>query len=261
MMHSVLGIDLALKWADIGSAKLTFTRGVGSFQSVIAPAIKWPSVSLTPDSLADAVDAYARQHGVLAVAIDGPQGWRDPDTPSGLPGVGRRCEYEARTPAKTGVYPHTYPANQLHWIRFSTDAFAALLRKRGVRLPGSNEVLPEPGTGYLLLECFPTSLWGTAGLTPLPSKTAKPDLSPFTNALCAAFRIPPFRPRTHDDLQAVAAALAGAAVVGGPGVAVPRGVPAIRREGRRSSPAGGHYLGRHTGGHSINPTSSDRAAL
>ncbi len=230
MTFSVLGIDLALKWADIGSAKLTFMPGGDTFESVAAPAIQWPSLSLTPNALADAIDAYARHHGVRAVAIDGPQGWRAPDTPPGLPGVGRRCEYEANTPAKTAVYPDTYPANQVRWIEFSTDVFAALLRKRGVRLAEGNETLPEPGAGYLLLECFPTSLWRTANLNPLPGKATHIDLSPFTGALCAAFGIPRFRPRTHDDLQAVVAAVAAAAVVGGPAVPVPRGVPAIHCE-------------------------------
>ncbi len=34
MMHSVLGIDPALDWAAIGSAKLTFAPGGDAFQSV-----------------------------------------------------------------------------------------------------------------------------------------------------------------------------------------------------------------------------------
>ncbi len=231
MMHSVLGIDLALDWADIGSAKLTFAPGGDAFEPVSAPAVQWPSDALTPDALAEAIDTYARQQGILAVAIDGPQGWRDPDTPSGLPGVGRRCEYEARTPAKTGVCPQTYPANRVGWIEFSIDVFAALLRKRGVRLAQGDKTVPNPGAGYLLLECFPTSVWRTAGLNVLPGKAKRIALGPFTEALCAAFRIPRFRPGTHDDLQAVVAAVAAAAVVGGPAVAVPRGAPAILREG------------------------------
>ena len=94
MARKALGIDVAsADWASIGSAVVEFDDSLGTFISVDPGAIRWPGVTLTPDCLADTFVAFVRDSGVSVVALDGPQGWRDPNTASGLPGVGRRCEY------------------------------------------------------------------------------------------------------------------------------------------------------------------------
>ncbi len=223
MLHHALGVDLAsASWADNGSALVSFDRDSARFVSVSPGAIAWPSSPLTARSLADAVDAFAREHGVGAVALDGPQGWRAPETAPELPGVGRRSEYRCRTQGKTGVYPQTYPRTQRAWIELCIEVFDALLEKPGVVL-AEERGASAPASGYLLLECFPTSSWRASGLTPLPGKRKRPALAPFVSALSRAFALPAFSTSSHDDLQAVVCALVAAAAIGGPADAIVHG--------------------------------------
>jgi Protein of unknown function (DUF429) len=226
VIRKVLGIDLASsKWSAVGSATVEFDEQAGRFTRVVAGAIRWPASPLTSGALADAIDAFARREGSRAVALDGPQGWRDPATPEDAPGVGRRCEYECRTQGKTGAHPRTYPSTQRGWIEFCVEVFASLLERPGVALadPATNA---RGARAYVVLECFPTSAWRSSGLRALPAKIRKPDLTPFLRSLSAAYRLPRARLQSHDDLQAVVAALAATAAAGGPAIALPRGVPA-----------------------------------
>jgi hypothetical protein len=156
--------------------------------------------------------------------MDGPQGWRDPATPEGTPGVGRRCEYECRTQGKTGAYPRTYPGTQRPWIEFCIDVYADLLARRGVAL--ADPAGRNGDTRYVVLECFPTSAWRSSGLVPLPAKGRKPELAPYWRRLRRAYGLPSCRIASHDDLQAIVAALSAAAAAGGPAIALPRGLPA-----------------------------------
>jgi hypothetical protein len=221
----VLGIDVASSsWAANGSALIEFDET--TFGRVVAPAIKWPSEQLTSASLAAAIDAFARDSAIDAIALDGPQGWRDPDTAAGTPGVGRRCEYECRTQGKVGVYPLTYPRNQRLWIEFSIRLFDELLARPGVILAGDTPV-HRSTDGYVVLECFPTSIWRTSGLKALPAKGKRPDLAPFCKALRDTYGLAALDPSSHDDLQAVVAALAAVGIAGGPVISVQRGSAAI----------------------------------
>ncbi len=226
MIRTVLGIDLAsAKWSSVGSATIGFDDEANSFTRVVAGAIVWPAAPLTPDALADATDAFARREGVCAVALDGPQGWRDPAMPEGAPGVGRRCEHACRTQGKTGEYPRTFPGTQRKWIELCVEVFADLLARPGVALA---DPAADPGSsgGYVVLECFPTSAWRSSGLVALPAKGKKPELAPYVRSLTAAYRLPPISLTSHDDLQAVVAALTAVGAVGGPAVAEPKGVAA-----------------------------------
>ncbi len=225
MIRTVLGIDLASsKWSSVGSATIRFDDEANVFTRVNAGAVSWPAIPLTAEALADAIDAFAKRETVCAVAMDGPQGWRDPATPEGAPGVGRRCEYACRTQGKTGAYPRTFPGTQRKWIEFSIDVFASLLARPGVALADPAAV-PDRRSGYVILECFPTSAWRSSGLAPLPGKGRKPDLKPYVSSLVAAYRLPDTSVATHDDLQAVVAALTAAAAAGGPAVVDRKGVP------------------------------------
>jgi hypothetical protein len=226
MIQRVLGIDLASSaWGAVGSATITFDDAAKRFTEVVGGAIAWPAEPLTPYALATAIDGFARREGIRAVSMDGPQGWRDPATPAGLPGVGRRCEYECRTQGKTGAYPRTYPGTQRPWIEFCIDVFSQLLTRGGVALADPEAPRTE-GTGYLVLECFPTSAWRSSGLVPLPAKSKKPDLEPYWRALREAYRLPSSLVGSHDDLQAVVAALTAVAAAGGPAKPIPRGARA-----------------------------------
>jgi hypothetical protein len=226
MIRTVLGIDLAsAKWSSVGSATIEFDDEASAFTRVVAGAIAWPGVPLSPDALAGAIDAFARSKGVCAVALDGPQGWRDPATPEGTRGVGRRCEYECRTQGKTGAYPRTFPGTQREWIEFCVEVFANLLARPGVALADPISAATA-STSYVVLECFPTSAWRSSGLVPLPAKGKRPDLDVWLRALTAAYRLPPTRVFNHDDLQGVVAALTAAAAAGGPAVLDTKGVRA-----------------------------------
>jgi hypothetical protein len=226
MVRRVLGVDLASSsWAAVGSATISFDAERGEFVDVVAGAIRWPEAPLTAHALADAIDSFARHENICAVAMDGPQGWRDPATPKSTPGVGRRCEYECRTQGKTGAYPRTYPGTQHAWIQFCIDVFAHLLARPGVRL-ADPDAPNSDDSGYLLLECFPTSAWRSSGLVPLPAKSKNPDLAPYWRSLRRAYALPRCPIASHDDLQAVVAALSAAAAAGGPAIALPRGLPA-----------------------------------
>ncbi len=226
MIRKVLGIDLASsKWSAVGSATIEFDDAANAFTRVVAGAMRWPEGALTPDALVDAIDAFARRKGVCAVALDGPQGWRDPSTPEGTRGVGRRCEYQCRTQGKTGASPRTFPGTQRAWIEFCVEVFARLLARPGVVL-ADPAAAADAASSYVVLECFPTSAWRSSGLIPLPGKAKRPELAPYLGTLVTTYGLPPTTARTHDDLQAVVAALAAVGAVGGPAVAAPKGVVA-----------------------------------
>lgn len=223
----VLGVDLASgKWSDNGSALLEFDGD--RFTGFTAPAIVWPSRALDPGAIAVAIDAFARAEGVCAVSLDGPQGWRDPGSPDGTPGVGRRCEYACRTQGKTGVRPVTFPGSQRPWIEFCIEVFDRLLALPDVSLANDPAHPASPKTGYVLLECFPTSAWRSSGLDALPGKRKRPDLAPYLEALTQAYALPgPPKPVTsHDDVQGLVAALCAVPFAGGPAIAEPRGASA-----------------------------------
>lgn len=240
-MTAVLGIDLAsARWTFNGSALLHFHAESRAFTRVVPGAITWPGADtpLTPQAMAEVIHAFALREHVRAVALDGPHAWRNPLTPADAPGVGRRCEYQCRTQGKTGVYPITYPGTQFAWIDFCVQVFDALLAQPGVRLAyapatgvaRTTEVcgveappIGDASDGYVVLECFPTSIWRASGLTPLPAKAKRPDVQAHYDRLAAAYALPPVPVTNHDDLQAIVAALAGVGAIGGPVQALPRG--------------------------------------
>ncbi len=228
-MTAVLGVDLAsARWAFNGSALVHFHAESRAITRVVPGAIAWPGpeTPLTPQSLASRIHEFAAREDVRAVALDGPHAWRNPQTPADLPGVGRRCEYLCRTQGKTGVYPKAYPGTQFAWIDFCVRVFDALLVQPGVRLAEVPiEDTHAARDGYVVLECFPTSIWRASGLTPLPAKAKRPDGQRFYDTLAAAYALPPVLVSHHDDLQAIVAALAGVGAVGGPVQAHAHGLP------------------------------------
>ena len=223
MSVAVLGVDLASgRWRDNGTALLTFERG-GGWAAVDVGVIGWPSHGRpTAGELAERIDRFCRDHRVAAVSIDGPQGWRDP---TAAPGWGRVADRATRTPGKMGPPRSCVPGTYLGWVSLSVDLFALLRALRHVDLVNEPVARLEPRADrYYLLESFPTSTWRTAALTPLPAKAKTHDTGPFAIALARAFGVP-LAEVTHDDLQAVVAALPAAALLGAPARAVPRGVP------------------------------------
>jgi hypothetical protein len=104
------------------------------------------------------------------------------------------------------------------------EVFANLLARPRV-------ALAEPGAAasgfarYIVLECFPTSAWRSSGLDPLPAKGKRPALAPYVRALAVAYGLPLPSVSSHDDLQAVVAALTAVAAAAGPAVVDIKGVP------------------------------------
>lgn len=249
----VLGVDLAsARWADVGTALVWCDVGAGG-SGVVARVdtgvIDWPvHTPVSAVALADAIHDCAVREGVAAVALDGPHAWRDPARGVEAPGVGRLAEFAVRAQCKTGVYPRTFPGTQQAWTRLSIAVFDALLTREGVRLATPDDAratrarrgetprasagasragagASRAGAGYLLLESFPTAIWRAAGLTPLPAKARRPDVAAFYARLADAFALPAADVVSHDDLQAVVAALAGVGVAGGPVEARAHGAP------------------------------------
>jgi len=230
---TVLGVDLASRgWTDTGTALLSFRvdREV-EWEAVRYNVIPWPSEPVSPEAMADLIDSFAIDHNVKAVSLDGPQGWREPDAGS-RPGVGRWCEYEARTQGKTGTYGVTYPAPQVSWVRFCIRVFERLMELGHARLVNSPHGCPlqlPPAESYFLMECFPTRTWRSSNLAPLPAKAAAnaSNVAAWSSTLWQRYGFPTDGPwsGSHDDLQAVVAALVGAAVLGGPCHPIPLGKP------------------------------------
>lgn len=237
---AVLGVDLAsTRWADVGTALVWCDVPAGVVTRVVPGAIRWPAhLPVSADALADAIHDCAVREGVTAVALDGPHAWRDPARAAEGPGVGRLAEFAVRAQCKTGVYPRTFPGTQQAWTRLSIAVFDALLAREGVRLATPEDARsersarervdargPHARDGYLLLESFPTAIWRAAALTPLPAKSRRPDVAAFYSRLADAFALPAADVVSHDDLQAIVAALAGVGVTGGPVEARAHGAP------------------------------------
>lgn len=240
----VLGIDLARRsWRDIGSTILSFTTGDESvWDACHIDAISWPDLPMSPDTIADTIDHFTLATGCAAVSIDGPQGWRDPYVTSRA-GVGRWCEYEARTPGKTGTFGVVYPRTYAPWVILSIAVFRSLLERPYVTLINDSELrsLAPPSTGqYYLLECFPTSTWRTSNLTPLPGHQKAPPavVEAHAQTLQERFGLPAtVITGEHDHLQAVVAALPAAALLDGPCEAISRGESARDESATRDIPA------------------------
>jgi len=120
--------------------------------------------------------------------------------------------------------------------------FEDLLQRPGVQLVNSvtSITLPPLSGGYWLIESYPTSVWRTSGLAPLPGKSRAtvPETQAALRAIASTYGFvveTATSPPSHDDVQALVAALPAAALLGGPAVAIPRGVPAVvELDGSRS---------------------------
>ena len=246
----VLGVDLASRtWADNGTALIEFEGN--NWISVQVKCIQWPGDELSPLAMATAIDRFAKKNDVSAVSLDGPQGWREPNAPQ-RKGVGRWCEYLTRTQGKTGERGagergRAYPKTQYGWISFCIEVFKLLqeMNDKHVVNDSARREVEFLGAGkYWLLECFPTSIWRESNLKPLPGKARMRHLPlvPWIDRLSQRYGLPQFigGPASHDDLQAVVAALPAVGVLGGPCTAIPKG-----NAGRRVSddhPSGPHWV-------------------
>ena len=201
----VLSVDLAYKhYRDCGVALLSQQAG--------APHAQLLEVSLSgppdPQRLADWLADQADRHQVAGLCIDGPLGWKAPDTEAEHC---RLSEKAVRAPGKTGLPPDgVKPRGYLPFTRFSIALFERLTGVHGFALPGHL----APGNARFVTETFPTAAWRQLGLAPVPAK-AKTTPAALHDAVqrlqqATGVVITPGTP-THDELQAVVGGLAGLA--------------------------------------------------
>lgn len=224
----VLSIDLAYKtFHDIGAAVLE--AGPGDIRVSFPP---FPGQGIpTPEVVAEGILALADQAGSAFVLIDGPQGWKHPDSP--LP-HSRVCERHLNTPAKTGLPGCVKPCNYSPFVRFSIEVFDALAAQGWRRFDGDLADLRQT-----TIESFPLSAWRSLRIPSLPSKRrTKPEhLSHWTGILSERFNLQLEAHPSHDELQALVSGLAGLELLKGPDAKVaiegvaPSVVGGLAREG------------------------------
>lgn len=211
-MTRILSVDLAyVRYRDLGVALLTDRPAHVTFLDV--PLTGTPD----PDRLADWLVELAGTHDVAGLCLDGPLGWKAPDTDS--PHC-RRSERQLRAPGKTGLPPAgVKPATYLGFTRFSIALFERLTMTHGFALPGQPDI---PRGARFVTESFPTAAWRALGLTPLAAKgKATPaDVDAAARRFTQDTGMTLSRTPTHDELQAAVGGLAGLAWARGDRAAV-----------------------------------------
>jgi hypothetical protein len=182
----------------------------------------------TVDALSAWILQTAEQLDVGCVAIDGPLGWRGPDTDSVH---SRLSERAVRAPGKTGLPPDgVKPRTYLAFSRLSIALFERLTMS-GWHLPSSRAAIAGP---RMVTETFPTAAWRALGLQPLPGKARSQmrDVREGLVRLAGTCDIQCTGVETHDDLQAVVGGIAPAWWVAGRLDRVAfAGVPPFRLDG------------------------------
>jgi Protein of unknown function (DUF429) len=164
-----------------------------------------------PADVVSGILRYCEKNQINVVLLDGPQGWKDPDSELLH---WRRCENELFTPAKTGVAGSVKPWPALGYVQFCIDVFSGLAERNAELVQGSPIEIPR---FLLAIETFPTSAWRSLGLRPLPSryKTERSEIEGRTGELRGKFGIATEVTPSHDELQALVAALAGLSILEG----------------------------------------------
>lgn len=207
---SVLSIDLASKdYTEFGFCLL---RDGSHHLEILGPKDLGLASTPSPRALAGTLAGFCGEHAVSVLLIDGPQGWRWPQSPISHM---RLCERVLNTPARTGAPGMVKPSTYLTFVQFSIDLFHHLRSEHGWSLLVEDwPVLP----GRLwLVETFPSAAWRLLGLPRLPGKhKAKGmDLSPWREGLSRVTGLE-FRGKVgHDQLQAAVASQAGWAIARG----------------------------------------------
>jgi hypothetical protein len=201
---AVLSIDLASKsYADFGFCLLTDGTSHVAFPDPSDLGLKGTP---RPSELAEGISGFCRRAGVTVVLIDGPQGWRWPESPINHM---RLCERVLNTPARTGNPGEVKPSTSLSFVSFSIEVFRLLWRDHGWSL--LVEDWGRQPDHLWLVETFPSAAWSLLGLPRLPSKgrSRELDLQPWRDGLSEIADLELPTELTHDQLQAAVASLAG----------------------------------------------------
>lgn len=202
---NVLSIDLASqRYKDFGFALLEDGRDE---VLVAKPAEFGLSDPPDPGSLASALDRYCQDHSVTVLLLDGPQGWRHPESPIEHM---RLCERVFNTPGKTGAPGHAKPATYLTYIQFSIDLFAELRLAHGWSL--LTEAWPSAAGRRILVETYPSAAWSLLGLERLPSRAKRAQIDRAATELARVTGLTLPGKLSHDELQAAVALPVGQAI-------------------------------------------------
>ncbi len=200
-------MDLACAdYRDIGVALVTYAEGHLAVRVFDVPLTGRPAVQ----PLATWLRALSEEHDVTCLCIDGPLGWKAPDTDSLH---SRLSERAVRAPGKTGLPPDgVKPRSYLAFTTFSIAIFEALRVGGAWALPGEPHAAADAGT---ITESFPTAAWRALGLAPLMAKgrASARDVQDAAQRLatCAELGLRGLESvHTHDQLQAVVGGIAGA---------------------------------------------------
>ena len=232
MTVGVLGVDLARRWRDNGTAVLRFRPGGAQVGRARGRRLAVRRAAVGQD-LAGRVDRFVRARAGRRVPAE-PQGWRDPGA-GREQGAGRARATRGEDAGEGGAARHVLPRDAATVVR------AGDRRVRGAAPPSGRRPRQRRGgvdargsaRGYYVLEAFPTSVWRATGLAPLPGKRARrtSPRSPCGSSgrtACLARRLPAPHARRPAGSRRGAA---GRALLGAPARALPRGVPARAADG------------------------------
>ena len=204
---NILSIDLASRsYSDNGMALLEH----GSFQPQFPKASDFklrgkPQVH----DFAFAIDQFCRDEKVSVLLMDGPQGWKSPNTKIEHM---RLSERVLNTPGKTGLIGYVKPKTFLRYIAFSINLFHILRVDYGWNL--FTQDWNQKKNKRWVIESFPSSAWLTLGLQRLPSKrkTTPRQLTKWRKdlSLITDYKLP--SKLSHDELQAAVVLPAGQAI-------------------------------------------------
>lgn len=203
----VLSIDLASRrYRDFGIALLEAGTGEPGF-----PDTEELGLSGEPEAAecAAALETFCKANDVGVLLLDGPHGWRHPD--SSIEHM-RLSERVLNTPGKTGIQGQVKPKNFLRYIQFSIDLFHELHFNYGWSLMHSG--WHRRRKRRWVVESFPSAAWELLGLERLPGKSRvkRADLNRFTKQLgqVTGYDLP--KGLSHDELQAAVVLPAGEAI-------------------------------------------------
>ncbi len=198
-------MDLACAdYRDIGVALVTYTEECLTARAFDVPLQGRPAVQ----PLTDWLQEQAIEHGATCLCIDGPLGWKAPDTESLHC---RLSERAVRAPGKTGLPPDgVKPRSYLAFTTFSIAVFEALRASGAWALPGE----PHAAAGAGTMTDAPADD-KPVDIAPLMAKGRASDRDVQDGAqrltTHAGLRLQGLEGvRTHDQLQAVVGGIAGA---------------------------------------------------
>jgi hypothetical protein len=200
-----LSLDLAHRtYADIGAVLIESQENAEPAKYEIVPLEKYETGAPEPSRLVSRLLALSLEHGVKLILLDGPQGWKDPETDLLYC---RRCERELNTPAKTGLPGIVKPASYTRFVEFSISVFDELHLRGWSRFDKTTWFADQPTT----IETFPLSAWRSLNMKPLPSKARAKhnDIVHYYERLVGEGYLERGIQPNHDQLQALVAGLSG----------------------------------------------------